>query len=88
MAYRQYDYDPNPNSDQATIPQGYDFWRPDWKVAEDGTLIKSTSQDEMLKKTEDLAESAYFQCNQCDFKTAHEPSIKTHVTRMHKKEVQ
>ncbi len=89
MGFRQYDYDPNPNSDQALNPHGYDFWNPAWKIGEDGKVIKTQADD--MPKVESAHEEkgdAYFQCNQCDFKTDHEPSMKSHVTRKHKKDLQ
>lgn len=67
-----------------TIPHGFDYWNPAWKI-ENGKVVKpSISKEETVEVKQE--KSAYFKCNKCEFETKNERGMKIHVKVKHKAE--
>jgi len=75
--------------DEQLTPPGFEFWKPEWKLV-DGKIVKPKvevveEKSIMEAKEQPIQAPSHFQCNHCDFTSEHEPAIKAHITRKHKK---
>lgn len=68
------------------VPHGFEFWQPNWSIEEKtihGRVVRVVNKNQNERASEPLT----YKCNDCDFKTGEEKSIRMHVLEHLKKDV-